>query len=214
MNPFRPQQCGPVQVCGVTGLSADGVVTPVFCGWRLWQWRPTDRCQTWIGSWISLWSGLDEGGRREMTVLTFLIAVWGLLTRLFLVTVESELSRRRNRPLFFRHLNNLVHVFTQRWQSQVRWPPVYVPGWIIHAAGPGSVPGGRWKFTSTAHKQSKCPDISNIHSAEMCWNHKSAPAPRDEQSWLVVKLGGGEGSCKNKDLHPKNKGLVCFYMGR
>ena len=118
-------------------LTADGEgVTVSISSWWRWQWCRADRWQEGIGRWTLL--QLFGGGELKLWVAWWSPA-WpegdgdsyifngclGVLTQL-LVTAHPTCHGTRptspsNRPSF-RHLNNLVHVFTERWQSQVHWP--------------------------------------------------------------------------------------------
>lgn len=114
---------------------SDSCLFSISSWWR-WQWCGTGRWQEWIGrctllqlfgglSWSCGWRDDPLPGQREMAIHTFLMVCLRVLTQL-LVTAHPTChgtgpTSPGNRPSF-RHLNNLVHVFTERWQSQVHWP--------------------------------------------------------------------------------------------
>lgn len=72
--------------------------------------------------WVAWWSSAWPEGDGDSYIFNGCL---GVLTQL-LVTAHPTChgtgpTSPSNRPSF-RHLNNLVHVFTERWQSQVHWP--------------------------------------------------------------------------------------------
>lgn len=108
-----------MEVTVMSRRQADGSrLAGVFCRgyWEVsWIRRVAGRASAWL-----------EGHGESYIFNGF----QGLLTQL-LVTAHPTChgtgpTSLRNRPSF-RHLNNLVHVFTERWQSQVHWHCIH-PG--------------------------------------------------------------------------------------
>lgn len=134
----------------------------------------------WFGRWILL-RLIVLSGHSDTVICAFLMVVRGCLRSSSLLPIRAVTALKppawgTGRPPD----TSIIYCMCLQNVDKVKCTgTVYIPGWIIHAAV-SRMCLVVWKFRSTTHKQSKCPDISNIHRAEMCWTNRTALTPCEE----------------------------------
>lgn len=159
----------------------------------------------WIGMWNSMWGGGGWGQEGDGSSCIFYRCPGVLTQRLvtahpnchgtgpaiLLPACPPARPPASNRP-YFRHLNNLVHVFTERWQSQVRWPCIHPR--MNNTCGKAGECAWRYGVLIYHHISRVNVLTFQISTVEECAERtRSAQTPSKERRLEGVDRGGGVG---------------------